>query len=81
MIAAKGAPMRAYRCYLLDCNNEIAAMEVIRCAYDMDARQHADMLLVRRPEFHGVEVWDLDRRVYVNVVGSEGAGSAREAAE
>jgi hypothetical protein len=73
--------MRAYRCYLLDCNNEIAAMEVFRYAYDIDARQQADILLVRRLEFHGVEVWDLDRRVYVNVAGTDAARSARDAAE
>jgi hypothetical protein len=68
--------MRSYRCYLLDCRNEIAMVEVIRCAYDMEARQEADALLVHRPEFHGVEVWEFGRRVYVNMVGVEGVEAA-----
>jgi hypothetical protein len=63
--------MRPYRCYLLDCRHHIAAAEVIHCAHDMEARRWADARLVQRPEFHGVEVWDFDRRVYVNVVGVE----------
>jgi hypothetical protein len=37
--------MRAYRFYLLDCRDAIAA----------------------------VEVWDTDRRIYINVVGVEAA--------
>jgi hypothetical protein len=66
--------MPAYECYLLDCRNEIAALELIHCPYDIDARHSADDLLVHRPEFHGVEVWDRARRVYVNLVGIEAAG-------
>ena len=65
--------MRPYRFYLLDCRDTIASVEVIYCASDMEARQRADTLLVQKPEFHGVEVWDLDRRVYLNVVGVDAA--------
>jgi hypothetical protein len=65
--------MRTYRCSLLDRANEIATVELIHCASDIDATQRADALLVQRPEFHGVELWDPDRRVYVNVVGVEAA--------
>jgi hypothetical protein len=65
--------MRTYRCYLLDCHDEIATVELVSCDSDMEARQRADTLLIQGPEFHGVEVWDLDRRVYVNVVGVEAA--------
>lgn len=65
--------MRAYRCYLLDCRDAIAAVEVIHCGSDMESRQRADTLLIQRPEFHGVEVWDCDRRIYINVVGVEAA--------
>jgi hypothetical protein len=73
LVREKRAAMRSYRCYLLDCRNEIATIEMIHCAYDMEARQRADDLLVQRPEFHGVEVWQLERRVYVNIVGIEAA--------
>jgi hypothetical protein len=24
---------------------------------------------MQRPEFHGIEVWQMERRVYVNIVG------------
>ena len=63
--------MHSYRCYLLDCHDQIATVEFIRCERDVEARQSADALLVHRPEYHGVEVWQRDRRVYVNVVGTE----------
>jgi hypothetical protein len=66
-------PMDAYRFYLLDCRNSIAAVEVIYCGSDIEARQSADTLLVQRPEFHGDEVWQMERRVYVNVVGVDAA--------
>jgi hypothetical protein len=65
--------MHPYRVYLLDCSDGIASVAVIYCASDMEARQRADTLLVQKPEFHGVEVWDLDRRVYLNVVGVDAA--------
>lgn len=65
--------MRSYRCYPHDCRYEIATVEIIHCADDMEARRRADDLLVQRPEFHGVEVWELDRRVYVNMMGVEAA--------
>ncbi len=65
--------MHSYRCYLLDCHDQIATVEFIRCERDVEARQSADALLVQRPEYHGVEVWQRDRRVYVNLVGVEAA--------
>jgi hypothetical protein len=63
--------MPAYECYLLDCRNEVAAAQLIHCAYDAEARRSADDLLIHRSEFHGVEVWQQGRRVYVNLVGVE----------
>jgi hypothetical protein len=51
-------------------------IEVIHCGYDMEAKQRTDDLLAQRPEFRGVEVWELDRRVYVNMVGNPGRGVA-----
>jgi hypothetical protein len=65
--------MHAYRFYLLDCRDAIAAVEVISCGSDVEARQRALTLLVQRPEFHGVAVWHLERRVYVTVVGVDAA--------
>jgi hypothetical protein len=58
----EGEGSDALRCHLLDCRNEIAAIEVIHCGYDREARQRTDDLLAQRPEFRGVEVWELDRR-------------------
>jgi len=49
--------MTTYECCLLDSRNEVVTVEVIDCAYDVDARHSADDLLIHRPEFHGVEVW------------------------
>jgi hypothetical protein len=65
--------MQFYRCYLLDCRYQIAAIELMRCERDVDARQRADALLVQRPAFHGVEVWERERRVHINLVGVEAA--------
>jgi hypothetical protein len=61
--------MDTYRFYLLDSRNLIASVEVIYCGSDIEARRSADTLLVQRPEFHGIEVWQMERRVYVNIVG------------
>jgi hypothetical protein len=61
--------MDTYRFYLLDSRNSIASVEVIYCGSDIEARRSADTLLVQRPEFHGIEVWQMERRVYVNIVG------------
>jgi hypothetical protein len=58
--------MRTYRCYLLDYH--IAAVEVMDCADDDEARQRADALLAQRPDFKGVEVWERDRRVHMLLV-------------
>ena len=65
-----------YRFYLLDCFNHIANVEVIECDHDAEARRRADTMLVNRPQYHGVEVWDFDRRVYFNVVGVESAAAS-----
>jgi hypothetical protein len=65
--------MQFYSCYLLDCRYQIAAIELMRCERDVDARQRADALLVQRPAFHGVEVWERERRVHINLVGVEAA--------
>jgi hypothetical protein len=65
--------MAAYRFYLLDSQNSIASVKVIYCGSDVEARQSADTLLVQRPEFHGIEVWQMERRVYVNIVGVDAA--------
>jgi hypothetical protein len=63
--------MDTYRFYLLDSRDLIASVEVIYCGSDIEARRSADTLLVQKPEFHGIEVWQTERRVYVNIVGVE----------
>jgi|GraSoi_2013_60cm_1033757.scaffolds.fasta_scaffold42424_3 hypothetical protein len=61
--------MHSYRCYVLDGRNRVAAIKMIECASDGEARQRADALLVQMPRFHGVEVWERERRVHINLVG------------
>jgi hypothetical protein len=73
--------MQFYRCYLLDARYQIAAVELLRCERDVDARQRADALLVQRPAFHGVEVWERDRRVHINLVGVEDADEPGDLAD
>ena len=62
--------MHSYRCYVLDGRNRVAAIKMIECASDVEARQTADALLVQMPRFHGVEVWERDRRVHINLLGA-----------
>src|SRR5258706_5767859 len=68
--------MQFYRCYLLDCRYQIAAIELMRCERDVDARQRADALLVQRPAFHGVEVWERERRGHNKPERGGGGGEA-----
>ena len=58
---------RPYRCYLL--HYQVAAVEVMDCAADDEARQKAEALLAQRPTFKRVEVWERERRVHVLLVG------------
>ena len=59
--------MHTYRCYLLDARCHIAAVEVIECPDDRVAERRAEQILAARPAFSGVEVWDLERRVHVQM--------------
>ena len=59
--------MHSYRCYVLDGRNRVAAIKMIECASDVEARQRADALLVQMSRFHGVEVWERKRRVHINL--------------
>jgi hypothetical protein len=58
--------MPAYKCYLLE--YRIGAVEVIDCPDDGEASKRADALLAGRPSFHGIEVWERDRRVHVHLM-------------
>jgi hypothetical protein len=72
--------MHSYRCYVLDGRNRVAAIKMIECASDVEARQRADALLVQMPTFHGVEVWDRKRRVHINPArGAAGRASLYKA--
>jgi hypothetical protein len=62
--------MHSYRCYVLDGRNRVAAIKLIECASDVEAGHKADALLVQMPTFHGVEVWERDRRVHISLLGA-----------
>jgi hypothetical protein len=62
--------MHSYRCYVLDGHNRVAAIKMIECASDVEAGQRADALLVQMPRFHGVEVWERERRVHTKLAGA-----------
>ena len=56
--------MNAMRCYFLK-NGVIRAVEVVRCASDAAAIEHALQLFEKRKgEFAGIELWDGSRLVY-----------------
>ncbi len=43
--------MHSYRCYVLDCRYRVAAIKLIECASDVEARQRADALLAQTGEY------------------------------
>jgi hypothetical protein len=43
-------------------------VEVIDCPDDGEASKRADAPLAGRPSFHGIEVWERDRRVHVHLM-------------
>ena len=53
----------SYRCYFLDFTNRVAASQAIQCEDDTEAQTRADQLLAESI-YAGIEVWDLDQRVY-----------------
>jgi len=57
----------AYRCYLLDEGNRIAAVEIIECRDDRAATRKAEEILAAHPGFRGTELWDRERRVHVHL--------------
>ena len=67
MVQEGGTRMHSYRLYVLDGLNRVAAIKMVECASDVEARQKADALLVQMPKFRGVEVWERKRRIHINV--------------
>ncbi len=57
--------MAEYRCYLLDGAGAIRGVEAMSCDGDDRAIARARDMLARRPEYSGFEVWQRNRRVYV----------------
>ena len=49
--------MTAYRCYLLDSQNKIRAVETFECACDADAVVQATTLFDSRDGFDAIEIW------------------------
>jgi hypothetical protein len=56
-----------YRCYLLNARRHFAAVEIIECPDDRTARRRAEQILAARPVYSGVEVWEWERRVHVQL--------------
>jgi hypothetical protein len=56
--------MQSYRCYLLDRDRRITAVEIVECADDDDAKLRSREICSTSQSCHGVEVWDNARRVY-----------------
>jgi len=56
--------MADYRCYFLSCNNSFMAVDVLRSDTDSDAIVQASMLIARRPQSAGFELWQGGRHVY-----------------
>jgi len=59
--------MRTYRCYLLDEQLHIASAQVVVCSDDEAAKLRAREILAGQPAFRGVELWEMDRRVDIDV--------------
>ena len=55
---------QAYRCYLLDRGNRIAAVKVIECRDDRAAKRKAKDILAALGIYSGAEIWDRGRRVH-----------------
>ena len=60
-----------YRCYLLDAQRHIGRVEIIDCLDDDDARLRAHEILAVRPNFHGIELWEFDRRVHIHLAEAD----------
>jgi hypothetical protein len=58
--------LRAYRFYLIDAQSHIAKAQVVMCRDDDAAALRAREILAANPSCHGVEAWELDRRVCVH---------------
>ena len=55
--------MAVYRLYYLDSADRVAAVDVIHCGTEAEARSRADKLLAAS-NHHGIEVWDRSQVVY-----------------
>lgn len=55
--------MQLYRCYFLDKEARISALEIVECGSDDEARQMALKMLDQRSHHASVEVWDQARRI------------------
>ena len=71
--------MHTYRCYLLNARCHIAEVEVIKCPDDRVAKRRAEQILDARPVYSGIEVWEGDRRVHVQM-SSDAIGLQQELA-
>jgi hypothetical protein len=65
--------MADYRCYFLNDSRHIVGVEnLTRCPDDSEARVRAITLLQERPQFSGVAVWELNRKVFEEMLKADG---------
>lgn len=56
--------MPTYRCFLKNDKGRIAGVEEIDAACDDEAKRQCLACLAAKPDFSGIELWELDRLVY-----------------
>jgi hypothetical protein len=61
--------MADYLCYFLNAARHIIGIENLsECQDDVEARERAIKLLQERPQYHGIAVWELNRKLFEEMV-------------
>ena len=60
--------MALYKCYFFNEGGHIVNLAEIACASDPEARQVSIVMLNKRPKFHGVAVWQGERKVFAEFI-------------
>jgi predicted translin family RNA/ssDNA-binding protein len=64
--------MAHYRCYFFNAARHIIAVEnLTECQDDAEAREQAIKLLHERPQYSGIAVWELHRKVFEELGGND----------
>src|SRR5579864_7472260 len=59
--------MAYYRCYFLGCDESFMSVNDLEAGSDSDAIVQASLLVAKRPQINGFELWQCDRHVYKHV--------------